>query len=47
MSLDLRAGLISDAIMAAICIGQGLTSVSAGSDFAQCRELTWFNPLLH
>ena len=47
LTLDLRAGLISDAILAAMCIEHGLTIVSADSDFARFPELTWFNPLLH
>ncbi len=46
LDLDLRAGLINDAILAAMCIEQGLTMVSADSDFARFPELTRFNPLL-
>lgn len=45
LTLDLRAGLISDAILAAMCIEQGLTVVSADSDFARFPELTWINPV--
>lgn len=43
---DLRAGLGSDAVLAAICIELGLTIVSADSDFARFREITWINPLV-
>jgi uncharacterized protein len=32
--LDLRAGLISDAVLAAVCIEQGLSIVSVDSGFA-------------
>lgn len=42
--LDLRAGLMSDAILAAMCIEHGLDIVSADSDFARLREITWINP---
>ncbi|MFV0308408.1 MAG: TA system VapC family ribonuclease toxin [Desertimonas sp.] len=42
--LDLRAGLISDAALAAIAIEHGLALVSADSDFARFTELTWINP---
>ncbi len=45
LALDLRSGLVSDAILAAMCIEQGLTIVSADSDFARFPELIWFNPL--
>ncbi len=45
VTLDLRAGLISDAVLAAMCIEQGLAVVSADSDFARFPELTWINPL--
>jgi hypothetical protein len=43
--LDLRAGLISDAALAALCIEHGLTIVSADSDFARFTEIDWFNPV--
>lgn len=43
--LDLRAGLVSDAILAAICIEHGLDIVSADSDFARFPEITWINPV--
>lgn len=43
--LDLRAGLVPDAVLAAICIEHGLDVVSADSDFARFTELTWINPV--
>ena len=32
---DIRAGLVTDAVLAAICIEHGLTMISADSDFAR------------
>lgn len=43
--LDLRAGLVSDAVLAAMCIEHGLSIVSADSDFARFGELDWINPV--
>ena len=43
--LDLRGNLVSDAVLAALCIEHGLDIVSADSDFARFGELTWVNPL--
>lgn len=43
--LDLRAGLVPDAVLAAICIEHGLDVVSADSDFARFTELNWINPV--
>lgn len=43
--LDLRAGLVSDAVLAAMCIEHGLDIVSADSDFARFPEITWINPV--
>jgi toxin-antitoxin system PIN domain toxin len=43
--LDLRAQLVSDAVLAAICLEHGLEIVSADSDFARFTELTWINPV--
>lgn len=43
--LDLRANLVSDAALAALCIEHGLQIVSADSDFARFDEITWFNPV--
>lgn len=43
--LDLRAGLVTDAVLAAICTEYGLDIVSADSDFARFPELTWINPV--
>lgn len=42
--LDLRANLISDAALAALCIEHGLSMVSADSDFARFEEIDWINP---
>ncbi|MGL5866402.1 MAG: TA system VapC family ribonuclease toxin [Dermatophilaceae bacterium] len=41
---DLRAGLVPDAVLAALCVEHGLTMVSADSDFARFPEITWLNP---
>lgn len=43
--LDLRAGLVTDAYLAALCIEHGLDIVSADSDFARFADLTWINPI--
>lgn len=43
--LDLRANLIPDAVLAALCIEYGLEMISADTDFARFTELTWRNPL--
>ena len=43
--LDLRAGLVTDAVLAAICIEHGLEIGSADSDFARFTELDWINPV--
>ncbi|GAA1807433.1 TA system VapC family ribonuclease toxin [Nostocoides veronense] len=43
---DLRAGLVSDAALAAICLEHGLAIVSADSDFARFPDLRWINPLV-
>ncbi|MEE9414399.1 MAG: TA system VapC family ribonuclease toxin [Acidimicrobiales bacterium] len=42
---DLRAGLVTDAVLAALCIEHGLEIVSADSDFARFTEITWINPV--
>lgn len=42
--LDLRGALVSDAALAALCLEHGLAVVSADSDFARFRDLTWTNP---
>ncbi|MEI2777625.1 MAG: TA system VapC family ribonuclease toxin [Tetrasphaera sp.] len=42
---DLRAGVVTDAVLAAICIEHGLAIVSADSDFARFPDLVWINPL--
>jgi toxin-antitoxin system PIN domain toxin len=43
--LDLRANLVSDAAMAALCIEHGLQMASADSDFARFTEISWVNPV--
>lgn len=43
--LDLRAGLVTDAVLAALCIEHGLEIVSADSDFARFPEVRWINPV--
>jgi len=45
VDLDLRAGLVPDAMLAALCIEHGLTMVSADSDSARFTDITWFNPM--
>lgn len=42
---DLRAGLVTDAVLAALCIEHGLEMVSADSDFARFTEVSWINPV--
>ena len=42
---DLRANLVPDAVLAALCIEHGLQIVSADSDFARFREISWLNPV--
>ena len=43
--LDLRANLIPDAVLAALCIEHGLAMISADTDFARFTEVDWRNPL--
>lgn len=42
---DLRAGLVTDAVLAALCLEHGLTMVSADSDFARFPQVAWLNPV--
>jgi len=42
---DLRAGLVSDAALAALCIEHGLAIVSADSDFARFPKVARINPV--
>ncbi len=42
---ELRANLVSDAVLAALCIEYGLQIVSADSDFARFGEIDWINPV--
>ncbi len=44
VELDLRANLVPDAALAALCIEHGLKVVSADSDFARFTEIDWINP---
>lgn len=44
VDLDLRSNLVTDAVLAALCIEHGLQLVSADSDFARFSEITWHNP---
>ena len=43
--LDLRANLVGDAALAALCVEYGLQIVSADSDFARFGEIGWLNPV--
>ena len=42
--LDIRAGLTTDAVLAALCIEHGTGIVSADRDFARFGEVRWTNP---
>lgn len=42
---DLRAGLVTDATLVALCLEHGLTIASADSDFARFPEVDWINPV--
>ncbi len=43
--LDLRANLIPDAVLAAMCMEHGLQMVSVDTDFARFPEITRHNPV--
>lgn len=43
---DLRGGLVTDAVLAALCLEHGLSIVSADSDFARFPEIHRINPVL-
>lgn len=45
LDMNLRGNLISDAVLAAVCIEFGLDIVSADSDFARFTEISWINPV--
>src|SRR5580765_7650122 len=45
VDLDLRAGLVADAVLAALCLEHGLAMISADSDFARFPQLSWENPV--
>jgi len=42
---DLRANLVPDAVLAALCIEYGMQIVSADTDFARFSEVPWLNPV--
>jgi toxin-antitoxin system PIN domain toxin len=42
---DVRAGLVTDAVLATLCVEHGLEIGSADSDFARFTEITWINPV--
>ncbi len=42
---DLRGALVTDAVLAALCLEHGLEVVSADGDFARFTEITWINPV--
>jgi len=44
VSHDTRGGLMTDAVLAALCVEYGLTMVSNDSDFARFPEIEWLNP---
>lgn len=44
VELDLRANLVPDAVLAALCIEHGLKIVSGDSDFARFTDIEWVNP---
>ncbi|MDQ6910174.1 MAG: PIN domain-containing protein [Actinomycetota bacterium] len=44
-SLDLRANLVPDAVLAALCVEHGLQMISADTDFARFTEIAWHNPV--
>lgn len=43
--LELRGNHVADGALAALCIEHGLDIVSADSDFARFRDITWINPV--
>lgn len=43
---DVTANLVPDAMLAALAIENGLTIMSADTDFARFREARWENPLV-
>ena len=42
---DVRAGVVTDAVLVALCIEHGLEMVSSDSDFARFTEIAWVNPV--
>ncbi len=45
-TLDLRGNLVSDAVLATLCLEHGLTMCSTDSDFARFPQLRWVDPLV-
>ena len=45
VDMDITAGLVTDAVLAALCVEHGLDIISADSDFARFAEITWINPV--
>lgn len=45
-SHDTRGGLMTDAVLAAMCVEYGLAIVSNDSDFARFPEIEWVNPFV-
>lgn len=43
---DIRGALVTDAVLAALCLEHGLAIVSHDSDFARFSGVRWINPLL-
>ena len=44
-SSDLRGNLVTDAVLAALCLEHGTSIVSADSDFARFPDVRWINPV--
>ena len=43
--MELQGNLVTDAVLAAMCIEHGVPIVSADSDFARFPEVDWLNPV--
>jgi toxin-antitoxin system PIN domain toxin len=43
---EVRGGLVTDALLAALAIEHGLTLYSTDTDFARFTSLRWINPLI-
>ncbi|HZD22178.1 MAG TPA: TA system VapC family ribonuclease toxin [Acidimicrobiia bacterium] len=44
--VDIRGNLMTDAVLAALCIEFGMAMVSNDSDFARFSNIRWINPLM-